>query len=297
MYKLFKSVTCTSPLKIIIIVIPLAFSINSITLKNLMDMFSLYFVIFHLASLATACDRCVHQAKVAFFSDDQALKSGACGYGSVAVGLNDGRLTAAAPAVYNRGVGCGACFQMRCTNGSICSEDGTVVLLSDKNVDNGTDFVVSTKAFSSMAKKGKERDIFKLGVLPVLYKRVPCDYAKNKNLSVRIQEISQKPNYLAISFLYQGGQTEIVAVDVAQVGSPNWNFMSRNYGAVWDTSRVPAGPLQLRFVVTSGFDGKWYWAKNVLPADWKIGGIYDSGLQINDIAKQDCSPCDYDTWK
>lgn len=72
MCNLVKFVTCT-PLKFIIIVIQLAFSTNSITHKNLMDMFSLYLVIFHLASLATACDRCVHQAKVAFFSDDRAL--------------------------------------------------------------------------------------------------------------------------------------------------------------------------------------------------------------------------------
>ena len=92
--------------------------------------------------------------------------------------------------------------------------------------------------------------------------------------------------------MYQGGQTEIVAVDVAQVGSSNWSFMSRNHGAVWDTSRVPQGALQFRLVVTAGYDGKWIWAKKVLPADWKNGLIYDSGLQITDIAQEACSPCD-----
>lgn len=46
--------------------------------------------------------------------------------------------------------------------------------------------------------------------------RVPCDY-KGKNLAVRVDESSQKPNYLAISVFYQGGQTEIVSADVAQV--------------------------------------------------------------------------------
>lgn len=46
--------------------------------------------------------------------------------------------------------------------------------------------------------------------------RVPCDY-KGKNLAVRVDESSQKPHYLAISIFYQGGQTEIVSVDVAQV--------------------------------------------------------------------------------
>lgn len=52
----------------------------------------------------------------------------------------------------------------------------------------------------------------------MLWSRVPCDY-KNKNLALRVEESSQKPHYLAIKLLYQGGQTEVVAVDVAQVHS------------------------------------------------------------------------------
>ncbi|KAE8716844.1 Expansin-like A2 [Hibiscus syriacus] len=79
----------------------------------------------------------------------------------------------------------------------------------------------------------------------------------------------------------------------------HWNSMtmSRKYGAVWGTNRVPNGALQFRFVVTSGYDGKWIWAKSVLPADWKPRVVYDSGVQITDIALESCYPCDYDgTW-
>jgi hypothetical protein len=36
-------------------------------------------------------------------------------------------------------------------------------------------------------------------------------------LAVRVEESSKKPNYLAIKLLYQGGQTEVVAMDVAKV--------------------------------------------------------------------------------
>ena len=50
--------------------------------------------------------------------------------------------------------------------------------------------------------------------------RVPCEY-KHRNLSVRVEDRSHPaapaPGDLAIRFLYQGGQTDIVAVDVAQV--------------------------------------------------------------------------------
>jgi hypothetical protein len=45
---------------------------------------------------------------------------------------------------------------------------------------------------------------------------VPCEY-KHRNLSVRVEDRSHAPGDLAIRFLYQGGQTDIVAVDVAQV--------------------------------------------------------------------------------
>lgn len=59
----------------------------------------------------------------------------------------------------------------------------------------------------------------------VWWSRVPCDY-KNKNLAVRVEEPSKKPDYLAVKFLYQGGQTEIVAVDVAEVCCPTQNIIS-----------------------------------------------------------------------
>ncbi|KAF4357620.1 hypothetical protein F8388_007156 [Cannabis sativa] len=238
----------------------------------------LCFLFFLILSSANACDRCVHQSKVAYFSKASALSSGACGYGSLALGFSNGNVAAAVPSIYKDGAGCGACFQMRCKNPALCTKEGTIVTVTDLNPNNRTDFVVSSRAFSAMARK------------------VPCVY-KNKNLAVRVEESSQKPHYLAIKFLYQGGQTEIVGVDIAQVGSANWGFMSRNHGAVWDTSKVPAGAIQLRLVVTSGYDGRWVWAKSVLPSDWKTGGVYDSGIQIDDIAQEGCSPCDDGTWR
>ncbi|CAI9774688.1 unnamed protein product [Fraxinus pennsylvanica] len=248
-------------------------------------------------SSATACDRCVHRAKVTSFSKAEALQSGACGYGSLATGFNDGHLAAAHPSLYKEGAGCGACFQIRCNDQALCSKQGTAVMVTDRNKDNGTDFVLSSRAFAAMANKNMVQHILRLGLTDVQYKRIPCDY-KMKNLSVRVEESSHKANnYLAIKLLYQGGQTEIVVIDVVQVGSANWKFLSRKYGAIWDIDDVPSGPLQFRFWVTSGFDGKWIWPENVLPADWKNGVVYDMGIQITDIAKEGCSPCDDGPWK
>ncbi|WCJ39971.1 expansin-like A2 [Euphorbia peplus] len=254
------------------------------------------FLFFLFSSYVSACDRCVHQTKAAYFSSASSLSSGSCGYGSMAIGFNTGYLAAAIPSLYKDGAACGACFQIRCKNKNLCSSKGTTVMVTDLNRNNQTDFVLSSRAFMAMANKNMGKDILKLGLVDVEYKRVACEY-KEQKLAVRVEESSQKPNYLAIKVLYQGGQTEIVAIDVAKVGSSNWGYMSRNYGAVWDTSRVPEGPLQFRFVVTAGYDGKWIWAQNVLPANWKAGQIYDSGIQISDIAQEGCSPCDDGSWK
>jgi hypothetical protein len=123
--------------------------------------------------------------------------------------------------------------------------------------------------------------------------RIPCEY-KEKNLSIRVEEGSDKNRgNLVVKLLYQGGQTDILAVDVAPVGSSaEWRFMTRVYGPVWSTPRAPAGPLQFRAVVTGGYDGKWVWAEQeVLPADWRPGQVYDTGVRIADVARDGCRGC------
>ncbi|CAI9299233.1 unnamed protein product [Lactuca saligna] len=260
-----------------------------------MGFFYLFFLLVSISSTTNACDRCLHQSKAAFFSKASSLSSGACGYGSSAASFYGSHLAAAVPSLYKSGSGCGACFQVRCLDSKLCSKTGTQVIVTDENKNNETDFVLSGRAFMAMANKNMGKNLLKLGVANVEYRRVPCDF-KGKNFTVRVEESTQKPNYLALKFLYQGGQTEIVAADIAQVGSSSWTYLTRNHGAVWDTSRPPAGALQLRLVVTSGYDGKWIWAQSVLPADWKIGGVYDSGVQIDDVAQEGCGECDEQIW-
>nr|GME12758.1 expansin-like A2 [Ipomoea batatas] len=255
-----------------------------------------FFLLITLPS-TTACDRCVHQSKLS-----SVLQSaGACGYGSLAVSFNGGHIAAAGVKIYKDGARCGACYQIRCKNPNFCTNHGTVVMVTDLVTStNETDFVVSTGTLRAMANMPNDQTILQLvnSNLDVEYKNVACEHGTN-NLAIRVEESSQRPSHLAVTFLNQGGQTEIIAVDVAPVGFPNWSFMSRSTrgGAIWETSAAPSGPLQFRLVVTAGFDGKWYWASNALPADWETGMIYDSGIQITDIAQEtDCSPCDDGTW-
>jgi hypothetical protein len=49
-------------------------------------------------------------------------------------------------------------------------------------------------------------------------------------MAVRVEESSKNSNYLAIKLLYQGGQTEVVAIDFAKVSLnlPQWSVLRQH---------------------------------------------------------------------
>lgn len=199
---------------------------------------------------------------------------------------------AAGSDIYRNGVACGACYQMRCTDPQLCTKSGATIVVTDLTENYQADFVVPRSTFSSLALANKGSELIRAGIIDIEYKRVPCEY-DDQNMLVKVDKLSRYPNYLAVQFLYQGGQTDIVSVYVTQVGSSVRQYMSRNYGAVWDIDQPPQGALQFGFVIYKGLKGKRVSpTKTVLPSDWKVGGVYDSGLQISDVSSENCSPCD-----
>ncbi|GAB2209598.1 hypothetical protein Drorol1_Dr00026816 [Drosera rotundifolia] len=165
---------------------------------------------------------------------------------------------------------------IRCNNTTLCSKPRPKVILTNYNYNNFTGFVLNSRAFQAMANPCLGKNVSTLGVMDVEYKRIPCDY-KNQTLAVRVEDFSKQPGYLAIKVLYQGGQADITRIVVAQIGTSNGASLKLNYGAVWDTSSAPAGPLQLTSTVTSGVNGKSVVAQKALPANWQHGVIYDTG--------------------
>ncbi|KAJ4715882.1 Expansin-like protein [Melia azedarach] len=197
-------------------------------------------------------------------------------YGSMALDFNNGYLAAASSTIYGDGVACGGCYRMRCKNDRLCRSQGTTVIVTDQMTNsNKTDLVLSRKAYMALAKRGMGKHLLKNGAIDVEYKRYPCDFFNNKNLSLRVEDSSKNPS-----------------------GFSDFS-LKRNHSAVWDVDNVPNYVLIFEFgVIKESSDWVYIFAKNVIPTDWKPGMIYDTGVQITEIKWESCSApkCPEENW-
>ncbi|XP_059443978.1 expansin-like B1 [Corylus avellana] len=234
-----------------------------------------------LAQAQTSSDSFVH-SRAAYYpnSDEKGTDSGACGFGSFGATINGGDVSAASD-LYRNGVGCGACYQVRCTNAAYCSDKGVNVVITDQGSSDRTDFILSKRAFGRMAQTtDAAASLLNLGVVDIEYRRVSCSYP-SKNIIFKIDENSNYPNYLAFVIWYQQGNKDITAVQLCETQNLGCKLLDRSYGAVWTTTSPPSGPLSIRMLFSDGDDESWVVPTNNVPGDWKAGETYDSGVQVN----------------
>ncbi|XAR70592.1 hypothetical protein NMG60_11027497 [Bertholletia excelsa] len=228
------------------------------------------------------CSDCFTQSRAAYYpnSDEQGTETGACGFGNFGATINGGDVSAASD-LYRDGVGCGACYQVRCTNSNYCSDNGVTVVITDQGASDRTDFILSRRAFSHMAQTtDAAASLLALGVVDIEYRRVSCSYS-NKNITFKIDENSNNPNYLAFVIWYQQGKKDFTAVQLCETQNFECKLLDRSYGAVWTTTSPPSGPLQIRMLFSDDEDETWIVPVNNIPGDWKPGYTYDSGVQVN----------------
>lgn len=216
-------------------------------------------------------------------SDTKGTENGACEYGTFGATLNNGDVSASA-SLYRNGVGCGACYQVRCTDPYYCSPEGVTIVITDSGSSDGTDFILSQHAFTGM---GQSADagaaLLTLGYVGIEHRRVSCSYP-NKNIVFKITESSHFPYYIEFEIWYQQGSQDIIAVQLCETVTLTCQLLSRTHGAVWATVSPPTGPLYIRMLFSSGAprvgDQKWLAPTNTIPQNWTAGAIYDSGVQM-----------------
>jgi hypothetical protein len=105
--------------------------------------------------------------------------------------------------------------------------------------------MLTRDAFAALTNRGGDRLARQDdddATIDIDFRRIPCAYS-DKNLSVRVEEASVRSRgRLVLRFLYQGGQTDIAAVEVAQAvvnadddAAPSpasmWRYMTRREGS------------------------------------------------------------------
>ncbi|GMI87427.1 expansin A25, EXPANSIN 25 [Hibiscus trionum] len=214
-------------------------------------------------------------AHATFYGDMNGTETmqGACGYGDLFKQGYGLETTALSTALFNDGLTCGACFQIRCYNDRQWCLNETIVVTAtnfcppnySKPEENWCNpplrhFDLSQPMFRKIA-------IYEAGIVPVIYMRVPC--VKTGGIMF---EIKGNQWWLMVLVYNVAGAGDVVDVKI-KGSSTDWIQMSRNWGQNWQTSAILTGQ-SLSFQVTTS-DGRMVESDDVAPADWTFGGVYE----------------------
>ncbi|KAI3880045.1 hypothetical protein MKX03_003866 [Papaver bracteatum] len=198
-------------------------------------------------------------------ADASGTNGGSCGYEDLSK-RGYGQLTAAiSPSLYNDGLACGSCYEIKCLDQKWCKPGQPSVFVTGTNLcpdsQSAVHFDLSQPAFSQIA------DLTG-GFIPIQYRRVPC----KKEGGIRFT-ISGNPYYNKVLVWNVAGAGDIKMVKVKGSKKLKWTTMRRDWGQNWVTDAMLVGE-SLTFRVIAG-DGRSSTSWHITDTNWQFGQTYE----------------------
>lgn len=215
---------------------------------------------------------------------------GNCGYTGLWGTPYGPKIVAGSPAIYQNGLGCGQCYQIRCTDSGgqpkLCNSVGTRVVVTDF-CPGGTycssgkpAFDFSGAAINALALPGKDGQLRNRGLYNLLYKRVPCTY-KGQNIAFKV-DAGSSAYWLSILVKFVGGPGDISAVYIRMQNKYWFQPMRHSWGANWMLQNYDGqpfkGPYDIK--VVSKLNKHYVVANGVIPNYFSPGATYVSRVQM-----------------